>query len=111
MQDRIDAVFGKDPFQGFAVTDIPEIKARRIRHRPAETSGEAIENNNLFASIQQCPNHMATNVARSTCHQNSHVRCSCQFCSGSMETCSALGDLTAELNGKVLFWQWKTKRL
>ena len=77
MHDRIDAVFREYLRQDMLVADIPEIEAGGGRDGPAEAGGQAVENDDLFAGIQQCPHHVTADIAGTTGHENGHVQAPC----------------------------------
>ena len=42
------------------------------RNRPMKPCREVIDDNDVLARINQFKNHVAADVARTTCHQNAH---------------------------------------
>ena len=42
------------------------------RHRPAEPGREIVEDDDIFASIEQLEHHMAADIAGAACDQNTH---------------------------------------
>ncbi len=72
MEDGVDVVardgLGDEVF--IAVVAFHEGDA--FRHRPSKAGGKIVENDRLFAPVEEFENRMAADVAGPACHQNSH---------------------------------------
>ena len=72
MDYRIDCVFADDRGDELDVTNIADDERRFRRDSPLEAGRKPIEDNDVFARVQQLPDHMAANIARTTRHQHRH---------------------------------------
>ena len=76
MDDFLDAVLGDGLGDEILVAEISHDKRDTFGNRPPKACREIIENDDLFAAIQEFQNHMAADIASPTRHQYRHGQCS-----------------------------------
>jgi hypothetical protein len=74
MHHRIEAVFGHEPVQQFFIADVAFHQPRLGRDRPPVPGREIIQDDDVFAGIRECQNHMAADIACAARDQDTHAR-------------------------------------
>ena len=70
MQNRIDLTFLKNSFQQIYVSNIANHELCIFGHRPIETGGQIVHDDDVFTSVQQMPHHVRPDITGSTRHEN-----------------------------------------
>ncbi|BCP55022.1 hypothetical protein K32_36390 [Kaistia sp. 32K] len=65
-------MFRHQPLDQRLVGNVAFNKHRLGRHGPLESGGQAIKNDNGLMSVNKTPHHVATDIASTARHQNSH---------------------------------------
>ena len=72
MDDRVDATLGDDRGDERLIAGIPDDEGRSFGDRPIETGGEVVEDDHLFAGVDQLVHHVASDVAGTAGDEDGH---------------------------------------
>src|SRR5215472_7821032 len=72
MDDRVDAALGDDRGDERLIASIADDERRAFGDRPIETGREIVENDDLFAGIDQLVHHMASDIAGAAGDEHGH---------------------------------------
>ena len=72
MDDGVDIIAQQQPPHEIVVADIAFDELGLIRHRPAKAGGEIVEDEEVFAGIEQLEHHMASDEAGAAGDQDTH---------------------------------------
>ena len=70
MGDRIDFMFVDQPRDQFAVAEIADRQRRGRGHGPGESGRQIVDDDDLFAGVDQPQSHMAADIAGAAGDQN-----------------------------------------
>ena len=73
MDDRLDPVLLDEPADQGLVAAVALDEMRLRRDRPVEAGRQIVEDDHLFAGIDEMPDHVAADIAGSAGDQNAHV--------------------------------------
>ncbi len=72
MDDGVDAVLAHDRAHEILIADVADDERRLGRHRPPEARRQVVEDDDLFAGLEELENHVAADVAGPARNENSH---------------------------------------
>src|SRR5205807_2745997 len=73
MRNGVDFIPAENVVHERRVADIAENEFGRVLDRRAEPCRKIVENDNIFAGIEEGQHHMAADIACPACHQNRHA--------------------------------------